>query len=56
MTSLAAAAEQILRLSAAGPILGPCLFDVSNMFIKQSILLVHAVADEGGSISVLLWS
>lgn len=35
-------------------ILGSCLFDVSNMFIKQSILLVHAVAHEGGSISVLL--
>ena len=55
MTSLATAAEQILRLTAVGPILGSCLFDVSNMFIKQSVLLVHAVAHEGGSISVLLW-
>lgn len=54
MTSLAAAAEQILRLTAVGPILGSCLFDVSNTFIKQSILFVHAVAHEGGSISVLL--
>lgn len=56
MTSLTAAAEQILRLTAVGPILGSCLFDVSNMFIKQSIFLSHAVAHEPGSNLALVWS
>ena len=39
---------------AVGPLLGLCLFDVSNLSIKQSIHLFRAVALEGGYTSVPL--
>jgi len=46
--------EQFFRLTVVGPFLGSCLFDVSNMSIKQSIHLLHAVAVSGGCISGFL--
>lgn len=37
--------ELFFRLTAVGPRLGTHLFDVSDMFIKHSIHLIHAVPD-----------
>lgn len=40
-------------LGGPGPHLGMRLFDVSDLFIKQSILFLHAEAATGGYTSVL---